>query len=286
MSVIAWNETIIDGKRFLVVDVAKFRIPLDWDPSSNMFFAVAVPDGGIGNFPALVQGDPGDTPELDTAIDFTPLAHDDATPAFASLTETAPNVYKLSLGLHEGEPGAPGTMTILDAADLSGTPTAGKIFVVNATGDGVEILSQKVGDRYIPATVEPTPSGNPAWTQCPIGISPQPFDWRPSVEGQSIVVGTSSDVRVDLVARLETTGTINGEIAGPEVARGFGLAGTNPPPIIFSSAPPAGSGTNYDRVLAGNAATVYIRGERQAGTGTFTTAAATSRYGVRVNPIP
>jgi hypothetical protein len=286
MSVINWNTTIIDGKEYLVFDVAKFRVPLEWDPSSNMFIAVAVPDGGIGNFPALVKGDDGDTPQLDTAINNTVLEYDDPTEDFMSFTETAPNIYQLNASQRTGPEGPAGTMTILEADDLTGALTPGRTFVVNATGDGVEIVARNVGDRYLPAVIEPTPSGNAAFTLCPIGIPAQSFDWRPSVEGQCIVTGTGADVRVDLIARLSTSGIVNGETAGPEVARAFGQTGVNPPTHIFSSCPPPGSSTTYDKVLAGNSATIYIRAERQAGAQTFTTDDDTSRFAVRVNPIP
>ena len=285
MPVANWNETIIDGKRYLVIDVAKFRIPLDWDPSSNMFIAVAAPDGGLGNFPALVRGDDGLPPELDNVINFTPLEYDDPTPEFASFTETAPNVYKLNLGLKRGRQGPPGTMTILGASDLTGTPAAKKMFVINATGDGVEIVAQKVGNRYRPASIEPTPSGNPAWTLCPIGIEPQPFDCLVRVEGQCIVTPTGADFRGDLIARLSTTGIVNGETAGPEVARGFGLAGAAPPPLIFSSARPFGESASYGMIPQGNAATIYVRVERQSGNQTFITAPDTCRFEAITEPL-
>lgn len=285
MAVIQWNQTIIDGKEYLVIDVAKFRIPLDWDPSSNMFIAVAVPDGGIGNFPALVKGDAGDTPQLDTAINFTALEWDDPTPEFASLTETSPNIYKLNLGLRNGIPGPEGTMTILGASDLTGTPAAKKTFVVNATGDGVEVVSQKIGNRYLPATIEPAPTGNAAFTLCPIGIEAQAHDCLVRVDGQCIVTPTGSDFRGDLIARLSTTGIVNGETAGPEVARGFGLPGMTDR-LVFSSARPAGSSADYGLIPAGNAATVYVRVERQSGAQTFSTEVDTSRFEVRVDPVP
>jgi hypothetical protein len=48
MPVTNWNTTTIDGKQYLVIDMAKLRVPLDWDPSSNVFLAVAAPDGVDG----------------------------------------------------------------------------------------------------------------------------------------------------------------------------------------------------------------------------------------------
>lgn len=53
MATTNWNVTTIDGQEYLVMDSAEFRIPLDFDPSSNMFVAVAASPGGLGNFPTL-----------------------------------------------------------------------------------------------------------------------------------------------------------------------------------------------------------------------------------------
>lgn len=286
MTVTNWQRTFIDGKEFLVIDVAKFRIPLEWDPSSNMFIAVAAPDGGLGNFPALVQGEPGDTPSIDNTIDFTSLEFDDPTPEFASWSEIAENVYQLSLGLRKGEKGDDGD-TVLDPNDY-GTPVAGRLLRVKADLSGFELIAPKVGDRYVPAAVANAPTGNAAYTLAQIPVDAQPFDWRPSVVGQAIFTGTGDDVGVDLVARLQTTGTVNGETAGPIVGRGFGPIGTNAMQIatVFSGMPPANSSSTYDKVLAGNTATIWIRGERRTGANTFSTDDDTSFFGVRVSPIP
>src|SRR5438309_10487140 len=106
-----WNVTTINGVPMLVIDLAQFRIPLDWDPSSNMFLAVAAPNAavqqaiGTGAFPALLQGKDGPPPGLSTIINFTPLAYDDATPDSASWTELSTNLYQLNLALHRGPPG-------------------------------------------------------------------------------------------------------------------------------------------------------------------------------------
>lgn len=286
VAVTTWNVAVIDGKRYLVVDVAKFRIPLEWDPSSNMFFAVCAPDGGLGNIPALLKGDDGDTPELDTSIVFTALEPDDVTPDFASWTETAPNVYQLHLGLHKGLKGDDGVM-ILNPTDY-GTPVAGRTIVLNDTLDAFVYQAIKVGDRYRPASFANAPSGNPAYTLAAIPIPAQPWDWRPSLEGQCVITGTGADFQGNYLVRLSTAGVVNGETAGPIVASGFGPVGVNAGAYstVLSSAMAAGSADTADKVLAGNAATLYVRVERQTGANTFTTLAATTLCEARVNPIP
>ena len=203
MATTTWNQTTIDGQDYLVVDTALFRIPLDWDPSSNMFIAVAAPTGGLGNFPALVQGDAGPPPAIDTTINLTALEYGDPTADSASWTEVSPDTYQLSLALHKGQSGDSGSVSIINASDLSGTPTVGKILVVNTGGDGFEYAAQKCGDRFVPAIINSTPAGNATYTLATIVVSGQPFDWRPEVSGQTVVTGTGSDVAVDLLARLD-----------------------------------------------------------------------------------
>lgn len=274
--------TTIDGVQYLVIDVAQFRIPLDWDPSSNMFIAVAAPTGGLGSFPALVKGDPGDRPTFDT-INFTALEADDPTANSATWTETSPGVWKLNLVLHKGPQGIPGD-TILTPSDF-GTPLAGKIPVVNAALTNFELQFQKVGDRFVPATIANAPSGNALFTLCSVSIPAQDFDWRPEVSAQCVITPTATDVRVDLVARL------NDAASGNIVGRGFGIVPISffsiyPVSTVLSSgAPPAASAT-YDRVLAGATSVIYLRAERVAGTGTFTTTSDTTWFNVRVRPIP
>jgi hypothetical protein len=262
--------------------VAKFRIPLDWDPSSNMFIAVAAPDGGLGNFPALVQGDDGETPDLDTTINLTALAWDDPTPNSASWTKLAANLYRLNLALHTGAPGDSGSYKLLDADDLVGTPTVGKMIIVNPSADGFEYVTPKVGDAYWPASIANTPSGNPAYTLTPVSIPAQDFDWRPDPEGWCVITGTGDDVRVDLVARL------NDQAAGNIVGRGRGRIGQNAEGFatVLTSGPPAGSGDGYNRVPRGVPAVVYLRAERVTGANTFTTTAVDTYFCVKVRPVP
>lgn len=278
MAVVSWNTTIIDGKEYLVFDVAKFRIPLEWDPSSQMFICVAVPDGGYGNLPGLVQGDPGVTPQLDNTVNLTVLEWNDPTPDFASLSEPTPNVYELNLSTRKGPPGADGD-TVLDIGDFA-DPAPGKVIAVDDAGTGFELQAQKVGDSYWPASIANTPSGNPAYTLCSVGIPAQPFDWRPEVSGWCVVTGTGADVAVDLLARLNDAAA--GNIVGQAYDR---VGGISPPTHVLVDGPPTASADGYNRVAAGAAATIYLRAERRSGTETFTTSNTTTRFRVRVCPI-
>lgn len=274
-----WNTTVIDGVEYLVIDSAKFRVPLDWDPNSNMFLAVAAPTGGLGSFPALVKGDTGDTPVLDN-VNFTALEADDPTADSASFTETSPGTYDLDLVLHKGPQGAAGDTTVTPS-DF-GTPVVKYIPAVNDALDSFDLIAQKVGDRFIPGSIANAPSGNPTYTIASVAIPAQPFDWRPEVSGQCVISTTSYDIDVDLIARLDdaTSGNI--------VGRGYSLQpyGAYSRVVALSSGPPAGASADYDKVLSGYAATVYLRVERQSGTSTFTTTASKTHFCVRVRPIP
>jgi len=277
MPTTTWNTTTIDGKEYLVIDSTQFRVPLDWDASSSMFIAVASPTGGLGSFPALVKGDTGDTPTLSN-VNFTVLEADDPTADSASWTETAPGVYDLDLVLHKGPQGDSGD-TILTPSDF-GTPVAGRMLVVNATLDDMELQAPKVGDRYVPGAIANCPYGNPNYTLCAVSIPAQAFDWRPEVSGTCWIHHTALGVRVDLVARL------NDETSGPIVGRGFGYTAIGYEIQTISSGPPPAASATYDKVSAGSAATVYLRLERQAGAGTYETFGDTTRFCVWVRPIP
>lgn len=272
-----WTIVTIDGVDYWEIETARFRVPVDWVPGSNMFIAVAS-GGGQGNFPAAIQGDPGEPPDLTSAVVLTVLEPDDSTPDSSSWVETSPGVYQEHRTIHKGAKGDDGD-TVIDVNDF-GTPVAKKALVVNTAGTALEYQTQKVGDKYWPASISNTPSGNTAYTLCSVSVPAQDFDWHPVVSGQTVVTGTGSNVRVDLVARLNT------EASGNIVGRGFGNAGVGPATVNLSDGPPAGSATTYDKVSAGNAAVIYLRVERQSGTDTFTTSGSTTTFSVRVNPIP
>ena len=282
MPITNWTSTTIDGKEYLVIDVAKFRIPMDWDPSSSMFIAVAAPDGGLGSFPGLVRGDAGATPVIETAINFTALAAGDPTPDSASWTSTGTDTYRLNLALHRGEKGDPTAFNLVDADDLFGSAAAGRIIAVRSTGSGYEYVAQKAGDEYWPASIFNTPSGNSAYTLCQVSISGQPWAYRPQVSGWCVVTGTGVDVQVDLVARL------NDQAAGKVLGRGRGKIGQNADgsPTVLVSGPPSGSPANFNVVPANTDATIYLRAERQSGSNTFTTLGSATEFSVRVCPVP
>lgn len=285
MAVTDWHVSTIEGRRWLIIGLSQFRIPLDWDPSSGFFFAVALPNGGMANMPAMVKGDPGPSPTFSEDIDLTALDPADPTPDFATLTvltpatEIAGPVYKLGLGLHKGLKGDPGTSQ-LGINDYPGSPLPGKFLVVNDEIDGFIYQTQKVGDWYIPAALNSTEDPTNAFTNGVISMGPFDYAWRPTVDAQTIVTPDGPNMRADLIAR------INGETDGNEVGRGFGISGAGAERINITSGPPPGSADDYDKVPAGASATIHLRTERQSGSDNFTVSASTTRYRVKADPVP
>lgn len=285
IAVTDWHISTIDGRRWLIIGLAQFRIPLDWDPSSGFFFAVALPNGGMAGIPAMVKGDPGFPMTFQEDVDFTPLEPNDPTPDFATLTLLSPAtdlagpVYKLALGLHKGDKGDPGT-SLLSIGDYPGTPLPGKFLVVNDDIDGFIFQTQKVGDWHIPAALNSTESPTDMFTLGLVPMGPFDYDWRPTVDAQTTVTPDGPNMRADLIARLDD------ETGGNDVGRGFGIAGAGAERINITSGPPAGSTDSYDKVLAGQTVVVFLRVERQSGSDHFAVSASTSRFRVKADPVP
>jgi hypothetical protein len=275
----SWTPVTIDGKDMIEINTARFRVPVAFDPSSRMFIAFADPGSSVGNFPAIAKGDTGDAATLDSTVPLTMLDYGNPAADAAALTALSPTLWQLSLTLHRGAPGVDGTSTLDPTA--YGTPVSKQILIVNPTADGFIYQTQKVGDRYYPASVSPVPSGYANYTLGTVSIPAQDFDWRPQVRGGTIVTGTGTDVAVDLIARL------GDELAGNEIGRGFGIPGLNPPPHVLIAGPPPGAGADSDRVLAGVGPTIiYLRTEKQSGADYYTTTSAQTRFSVKVDPIP
>lgn len=278
----AWPIVTVGGS-----DYWKFSLLLPVTPTPNDWAQILLqPDGmaaGVG-IPAIADGPPGLSPILDPTEIVTEIDYDDPDPVTASWAmtdpgdgDTVPPTWQRTSTARKGPAGSDGD-TVLTPTDF-GTPNAKQIIRVNSTLDGFEYQYQLVGDRYVPASIANTPSGNSAYTLCSVAVPAQNFDWRPEVAGQCIVTGTGADVRVDLIARL------NNATSGNEVGRAFGQVGINPPTHVLSSGPPTNAGDADDKVAAGAAAVIYLRAERQTGANTFTTSGTTTRFTVRVRPI-
>lgn len=276
-----WPTVTVGGKEYWLVDM-QFRIAKESDPNAQVPILIGTPNGGIAAVGPLVKGDPGKHAELSTTINFTPLEPGDATPDSASFTvltppdDDTPGVWQLNLALHKGAKGEDGD-TVLDPDDYD-TPLAGQILVVNDAVDAFELRNQKVPTRHVPATLNNVPTGNANYTLGVVSIPAKTHDWRPLVLAHTIITGTGADVAVNLRARL------NGETGGNIVAECRGLAGAKDR-LTIVSAIPAGSGDSFDKVTAGNSATVHLRTERASGADTYSTASGDTFFEVWAIPI-
>lgn len=254
------------------------------DPQTGAPILMLRPQGGMGQgIPAVADGPPGQPATFSTTVNFTELAWDDPTTASMSLeeltppTETTAGVYQITGSLHAGHPGVDGN-TVLDPGDFD-NPLPKKYPAINSAGTGFELVTPKVGDRHVPVSINNTTAGTANQTLAVVSLPSYDFDWRPVVEGQCVVTGTGTNVSVDLFARL------NNETGGSIVGRCFGTGGTKER-LVLSAAPPANSSATYDKVVAGETATIYLRVEKQSGSDSYTTNAATTSFCVRVQPVP
>lgn len=286
----------VDGEEFYQWKTV-LRVPKNWTPESGVFIAVA-PPGGIANFPAAIQGAAGFTPTFRNK-DIVELAYDDPTDAYFTWTLITPGttsagpIYDIEIGIHSGQPGDDGTLTILTATDWDDTDAAaGYVLALKSDGaggyDGVESIAQKVGNTYWPTTVTVLSNATGANAVAQVVIPAQNSNGRLHVNGQQIVSYDGTDVQVDLVARLGGTGTGTGATDGLVIARGLGMPGTAATyqVLAFAAAPPVASSAGFGEIAAGGSGTtIYIRCEQVgSGTDTFDTISGRALFSVDFVP--
>lgn len=277
-----------NGVEWFVLDTRiKFRVP--WDPNSPVY-VLAAPPGGVGhsNYPFMIKGDNGLSPLLHEDADVTEIEHDDPDPVTSTWVQLSPGnpetgdppLYKEVKTVRKGPPGADGTTT-LDPSDY-GSPAPKRILVVNGTSTAFEYAPQKVGGMHWASAITEAPAGTTAGhqlTSISVAANTYPFDWRPCPVGCSFVSGTTSDMQVDLVARLTNSG-------GAILGKCGGMVGASDR-LILSPGPDTGAADSVNKIAANAAATVVFRTEKQAGTGTYSTGIIDeSRVGMLVVPVP
>jgi hypothetical protein len=258
-----------------------FLVPVDG--SNGAAIILLKENGGVGvGFSAVEQGPPGVHAELDETINVTELEwNDPTTPSWSWTTlipptTSTPGLYRLNAQTRKGEKGDDGE-TVWDPTDLSGSPVAGQIPVVNGAANGFELVAQKFPEVFYPGAINNVASGNVNYTQAQINIPARPFARRVQALGHTVIVGEAADVRVDLVARL------NGETGGNIVGRCPGIAQTERLQLSPGRGP--GLADTYDQIAANAAAVLYIRTERQAGTSTYTASASVTQFEALVLPL-
>lgn len=274
----AWPTTA-DGQYYLFDG----QVLMPVDPSTGAAILQLRPQGGMAvGIPAIEKGDPGKHAQIDPVINVTELEWDDPSPITKSWTtitpptDTTPGVYRLNDMSRKGRPGDDGD-TILNPDDFT-DPKAGWVPAVTTDLSGFELVSQKVGDRHLPATINNTGAGNAKSTLAIVSISPgvYDFDYRVEPVGYTIVTQDGgSNVVVDLVARL------NGEEDGNIIGMCHGIGGTER--LTLLDVPPPGSADAFDRIPAGSGCEVYFRTEQRSGSNSYITSAATTRFKVKVS---
>ncbi len=273
------------GGKWAVLGMSElaFRIESDGTPT-NLFLATAVPQGGlaqgISNYPALLRGHRGFTPTF-VKGSFIPLDSDSDAEEFFDLqliadeTEVSGPVYQVNMAIKRGEKGDDGETLPIDPADY-GTPVIGQMLTVAAGEETFELTYPKVPRLYLPASISSAPDGSTGeYTMAQVDISAGEimFDWKPDLRGNAITVGSTADIRVDLIVRL------NDETGGNIIARGRGLVQKTYQPNIQNRVE---SGTNV--IAAGAAATLYFRTKKMSGTATYGAAAADAAFSMLAVP--
>lgn len=274
----SWPTTTYNGVLWYIFEG---RILMPVDPTTGAPILMLRPEGGMGvGIPPIADGAAGPAAALQTGpISFTELAAGDPTPGGISVTEVSPGLYALTGALHSGADGAPGTVAF-NLSGIGGSAAAGKIVRVNSGPTGFDFAFELVGDRFIPTTggTFNTTAGTADSTVAQVSIGAKNFDYRVRARGYQIVrQNGGADVQVDLLARL------NGETGGNIVSRCQGLGGTER--LVLTDMPPAGSADSFDRVVAGNAATIHFRTEQQGGANSYTSAKTEQRLGVDIIPL-
>jgi len=280
----------IDGNSLILTD-CDITFTNAFDPKTGVSTITITPAGGLSNLPALLQGTPGLPPVIDstTAVEYAPgatIPPNTTTVVSPGGAGTASH-YTITYGVHRGNDGLPGTNSVLTAIDLSGPLVNGYQITYNAAGPGALWAAPKVGGLYVPASIAATASSaSSPRTLIGVAVPAQAFDWWPIVNAQCCVIG-ASDTRIDLVARL------NNATSGDIVGYGSGVTGAAPPPVLINGSGYGGVLTgSYGKVLAGQAATIYLVAVQVAASSNSWSTAASSTTSpstqcmVEVRPVP
>ena len=274
------TEERADGTWF-VVNLAElgFRIE-DNGTTSGAFLAVCAPRGIVGGMPALARG-PAGFPISLVLSSFVELAEDDATPASASIniltpaTDVSGPVYGLDLALHAGATGADGT-TVISPTDYAESPVAGQVLIVAPGGETFALAYQKVDGIYVPpaAISSKTVGTDVNFTMAQVGFDARPNVWYPEPVGEVTIEATTTNIRVDLVARLNAA---DGDVLG----RCSGVGGMLKERLTLIPVRNPGAADSVGRVDVGQSATVFFCVEKQSGTAQYTVSNSTARFGAK-----
>lgn len=284
----SFTYTITDGVETFTWDVQGEVIV---DKNTGIGTQTITPNGGLSRLPFIVAGESGPPPIFDSASRAIVAPGDTVPPPeFTLVSPGGPGTaahYTVKFYVPKGDDGAADT-TILDATDITGTPTAGYALVVNPTHDGIVYAPTGPGGLYTATTINSLASSNVTpRTIASVAIPGQLRPWRPKVIGEHIPVN-ASDTRVDLFATIGTT-------TGDQVGYAQGKVGTTADPLqiipnfgtnaLGSSGGTYGAG--YGLIPAGQATTVFIQAKQIASsTSAWSSNNALSGFLVEVAFVP
>lgn len=252
--------------------------------STGVATGVFTPSGGVSNLPALVDGQPGQPPELN----FEAVPVNPGNPPTISQTQTSPggagqpSAYTVTIGVPTGEAGQEGpTATVSTASDVEGTPSDGAALIYSGADSKWKIQAIWVPALYsCQSFTAGSGTGSSTVTIASLGIPAQPFAWRPRVTAQAQLTGTVN-THLDLAVYLNGT-------SGTQVGYGQGVTGALTQTV--SCLPAFGSSisgsSTYAEVAAGATATLYFVALQTASTtDQWSVSAAHASFEIEVVPL-
>lgn len=244
---------------------------------------VFTPSGGVSNLPALVDGQPGQPPQLN----FAATAVNPGNPPTISQTQTAPggagepSAYTVTIGVPAGATGPMGpTATLETASDVEGAPADGFVPIYSGADEKFKLQAIWVPALYSCQSFSAASgTGTSTVTIASIGIPAQPFAWRPRVTAQAQLVGTAN-THLDLAVYLNGT-------SGTQVGYGQGVTGviTQTVSCVPAFGSPISGSSTYAEVAAGATATLYLVALQTAST-TDSWSVSSSKPSFEIEVIP
>lgn len=253
-----------------------------FDPTSGVATFTFTPSGGLGTLPALLDGLPGQSPQLRN-VNLTQVPFGDALPSPAATWTMIspggpgqPSVYDLNLWVNSGEPGSVGAFLLAEANDLTGAVSDFATVVWDAFTGNFTYTQLPFTPLYWASSINSiSTSSTGAQTLASVSIPAQPFPYYPICSGGCTVIGTAN-TQVNLSANITTT-------SGNQVAVDYGIAGVPNQKLILRSGPPSGSSASYPKIAANTSATIVFSAQQVASTAdSWSIASSTANFSVLV----
>lgn len=251
-----------------------------FDRTTGIATMTITPFGGASTLAGLMNGRDGVSPTLQIGGVTTLAAGASAT---ASLTQVAPSVYSLTLGIPQG-------------AAASGTSLGDYIQggIAGLFNDAILIFDSVLG-LFVPTT--PAAAQTPAAVTlnassvnsttgtgagprqlASISFPSQKFPWTPQPSASCVVTGTVNTV-VNLQAYITNS-------SGQQVGIGHGVPNSATQTVTLIPGVPTGSSSGYGKVAANTSATIVLYATQTASTtDEWSTDASTTTFQCTAQPV-